>query len=67
MYKLMIKVLGEIDYRKFTIEELQELDNILKDLETEEARLKKVERETIENSNTLRIRKPKEETGRRSL
>lgn len=59
--------MNEKDYKKYTIEEIEEMKAILQDLKTEEVRLRKIERESIENSNALRIRKSKEETSRRSV
>lgn len=67
MYELIVKILGEKDYKKYTIEEIEEMKRILLDVRTEEVRLRKIERESIENSNTLRIRKSKEKTSRRSI
>lgn len=67
MYELIVKILGEKDYKKYTIEEIEEMKRILLDVRTEEVRLRKIERESIENSNTLRIRKSEEKTGRRSI
>lgn len=67
MYELIIKIMNEKDYKKYTIEEIEEMKAILQDLKTEEVRLRKIERESIENSNTLRIRKSKEKTSRRSV
>ena len=34
MYELIVKVMGEIESRRYTIEELQEIKEILKDLQT---------------------------------
>jgi len=43
MYELIIKILGEKDYRKFTIEELEEMKSILEQFkETEEVRLRRI-------------------------
>ena len=43
MYELIVKVMGEIESRKYTIEELQEMKEILKDLQTIEVRLRRLE------------------------
>lgn len=43
MYELVIKILGETDYKKYTIKELQEMKEILKDLQTIEVRLRRLE------------------------
>lgn len=43
MYELIVKVMGEIESRKYTIEELQEIKEILKDLQTIEVRLRRLE------------------------
>ena len=47
MYELLIKILGEKDYKKYTIEEIQEMKKILEDLKqvTEEVRLKRIKDE----------------------
>ena len=43
MYELLIKILGEKDYKKYTIEELEEMKSILEQFrETEEIRLRSV-------------------------
>jgi hypothetical protein len=42
MYELVIKILGETDYKKYTIEELEEMKQILLDLKTEEVRLRRI-------------------------
>lgn len=42
MYELVIKILGESDYKKYTIEELEEMKQILLDLKTEEVRLRRI-------------------------
>lgn len=43
MYELIIKILNEKDYRKFTIEELEEMKSILEQFkETEEVRLRRI-------------------------
>ena len=43
MYELVIKILGETDYKKYTIEELEEMKQILLDLKTEEVRLRRLD------------------------
>lgn len=43
MYELIVKVMGELESRKYTIEELQEIKEILKDLQTIEVRLRRLE------------------------
>ena len=43
MYELIVKVMGEIESRRYTIEELQEIKEILKDLQTIEVRLRRLE------------------------
>lgn len=46
MYQLIIKVLGEKDYREYTIEEIEELKKILEQFKaTEEIRLKQIKEE----------------------
>lgn len=62
MYELIIKIMNEKDYRKYTIEEIEEMKQILMDVQTEEVRLRQIERENAESSNTLRIRKTKNRT-----
>lgn len=42
MYELVIKILGETDYKKYTIEEIEEMKQILLDLKTEEVRLRRI-------------------------
>ena len=43
MYELIIKILNEKDYRKYTIQELEEMKSILEQFkETEEIRLRRV-------------------------
>ena len=42
MYELVIKILGESDYKKYTIEELEEMKQILLDLKTEEVELRRI-------------------------
>lgn len=43
MYELIVKVMGEIESRKYNIKELQEMKEILKDLQTIEVRLRRLE------------------------
>ena len=43
MYELLIKLNNELYYKKYTIEDLEEIKEILKDLQTEEVRLKRME------------------------
>ena len=41
MYELLIKLENELEYRKYTIKELEEIKKILEGLKTEEVILKK--------------------------
>ena len=43
MYELIVKVMGELESRRYSIEELQEIKEILKDLQTIEVRLRRLE------------------------
>lgn len=43
MYELLIKLLGETDYKKYTIEEIEEMKKILQDLQTIEVRLRRLD------------------------
>lgn len=43
MYELLVKLEQELEYKKYTIETLEEMNKILQDLKTEEIRLKKVD------------------------
>ena len=43
MYELIIKILGEKDYKKYTIEDIEEMKSILEQFKTEEIRLRRVE------------------------
>lgn len=45
MYELLIKIMYELDYRKYTIEDLEEIKDILEKLKGEvlETRLKHIE------------------------
>ena len=46
MYEVLIKLYYELDYRKFTIEDLKEIKEILKEFngKVEEVKLKRVKR-----------------------
>lgn len=67
MYELIVKILGEKDFRKYTIEEIEEMKKILENIKTEEVRLKRIERETTENNKSLRGEQSTEEARRRSI
>ena len=67
MYELIIKILNEKDLKKYTIKDIQEMKEILKDVKTEMVRLRRINEQVTENNLSLRIREPKEETNRRSL
>lgn len=43
MYELLIKLEKELEYKKYTIETLEEMKKILQDLKTQEIRLKKID------------------------
>lgn len=43
MFELTYKIQGEKEFKKYTLEELNEIGEILKDLQTEEVKLKKVD------------------------
>lgn len=43
MYELLVRLNNELEYKKYTIEDLEEIKEILKDLQTEEVRLKRME------------------------
>lgn len=43
MYELVFKILGEKDFKKYTIKELEEMKKILQDIETEEVRLRRID------------------------
>lgn len=47
MYELLIKLEQELEYKKYTIETLEEMNKILKDLKTEEVKLKTLEKEKV--------------------
>ncbi len=50
MYQLLIKILGEKDFKKYTIEEIEEMKKILEQFKaTEEVRLTKMKQEVINN------------------
>lgn len=42
MYELLVKLENELEYRKYTIKELEEIKKILEGLKTEEVKLKQV-------------------------
>ena len=42
MYELLIKLENELEYRKYTIKELEEIKKILEGLKTEEVKLRQV-------------------------
>ena len=44
MYELLIKLEQELEYKKYTIETLEEMNKILKDLKTEEVKLKSLDK-----------------------
>ena len=43
MYELIIKILNEKDLKKYTIKDIQEMKEILKDVKTEMVRLRRLE------------------------
>ena len=43
MYELIVKIMNEKEYKKYTIEELEEMIAILENVKTEEVRLKEIE------------------------
>ena len=47
MYELLVKLEQELEYKKYTIETLEEMNKILKDLKTEEVKLKTLEKEKV--------------------
>ena len=74
MYELLIKIMYEQDYRKYSIQELREMKAILNQFNKQvlEVRLKRIkeqeyEGETTEDNRALRIESPAEETRRRGL
>lgn len=44
MYELLIKLEKELEYKRYTIETLEEMKKILQDLKTEEIKLTKKEK-----------------------
>lgn len=58
MYNLFIKLIYELDYRKFDIEELEEIKSILEEFKGKvlEVRLKHVKEETAEASEDTQKR-----------
>lgn len=44
MYELLVKLEQELEYKKYTIKDLEEMKKILQDLKTEEVILKKVKK-----------------------
>jgi hypothetical protein len=52
MYELIVKVMGEIESRRYTIVELQEMKEILKDLQTIEVRLRRLDNVRIVGKET---------------
>ena len=44
MYELLIKLENSLEYKKYTIKDLEEMKKILQDLKTEEVILKKKEK-----------------------
>ena len=74
MYELLIKIMYEQDYRKYSIQELREMKAILNQFNKQvlEVKLKRIkeqeyEGETTEDNPTLRIESPTEEVRRRGL
>lgn len=45
MYELIIKILNEKDLKKYTIKDIQEMKEILKDVKTEMVRLRRLKDE----------------------
>ena len=43
MFELTYKIQGEKEYKKHTLEELNEIGEILKDLQTEEVKIRRVD------------------------
>lgn len=58
MYNLFIKLIYELDYRKFDIEELEEIKGILEEFKGKvlEVRLKHIKEETAEASEDTQKR-----------
>lgn len=74
MYELLIKIMYEQDYRKYSIQELREMKAILNQFNKQvlEVRLNRIkeqeyEGETTEDNQALRIESPTEEVRRRGL
>ena len=74
MYELLIKIMYEQDYRKYSIQELREMKAILNQFNKQvlEVKLKRIkeqeyEGETTEDNQQLRIEPPTEEVRRRGL
>ena len=74
MYELLIKIMYEQDYRKYSIQELREMKAILNQFNKQvlEVKLKRIkeqeyEGETTEDNPTLRIEPSTEEVRRRGL
>ena len=74
MYELLIKIMYEQDYRKYSIQELREMKAILNQFNKQvlEVRLNRIkeqeyEGETTEDNQALRIEPSTEEVRRRSL
>lgn len=44
MYELLVKLENELEYKKYTIKDLEEMKKILEGLKTEEVRLIKVKK-----------------------
>jgi len=63
MYELIIKIMNEKDYRKYTIEEIEEMKQILMDVQTEEVRLRRIEGKTNNDNISLRLRKSENKNG----
>lgn len=45
MYELLVKLEQELEYKRYTIETLEEMKKILEGLKTEEVRLKTIKKE----------------------
>lgn len=43
MFELTYKIQGEKEFKKYTLEELNEIGEILKDLQTEEVKIRRVD------------------------
>ena len=43
MYELLVKILGEKEFEKYTIEEIEKMKEILKDVKTEEIKLRRLQ------------------------